>query len=196
MAKRADIIRKTFSRIDEIYPDDDSMNMSAFNIENFIDDAARWVVMTVPVHALGQGEDFSAATHTHNDNGSGTVALPQHFLRLISFQMSDWSLPLIGGLYQDDARYRQQNNSVLRGTPYRPVVFVCDGGHTIEYYTSATGDIKVARCFAMEKVGDDYPDRLEDITAWKTAELVLSAMNDINAVQICQNNIKDLLQLL
>lgn len=196
MSKRADIIRKTFSRIDEIYPDDDSLNMSAFNIENFIDDAARWVVMVAPIHALGEGADFSDAEHTHNDDGSGSVNLPQHFLRLISFQMNDWALPLMGGLYQDDARYRQQSNLVLRGTPYRPMVFVCNGRHTLEYYTSATDTIKQARCFSMDKVGDDYPDGLDDITAWKTAELVLSAMNDVNAMQICQNNIKDLLQLL
>lgn len=196
MDKRAEIISKAFARIDEVYPDDDSLNASAFNMDKFLDDAARWVVMTAPIRALGEGVDFSAATHTHNDNGSGSVALPRYFLRLISFQMEDWPLPLVGGLYQDDARYRQQSNAVLRGTPYRPAVFVCDGGRRLEYYTSASSTIKVARCFAMNHVGDDYPDRLDDVTAWKVAELVLSAMNDTNAVQMCQNNIKDLLQLL
>ena len=196
MDKRAEIISKAFARIDEVYPDDDSLNASAFNMDKFLDDAARWVVMTAPIHALGHGVDFSTAAHTHNNDGSGSVALPKYFQRLISFQMEDWPLPLVGGLYQDDARYRQQSNPVLRGTPYRPAVFVCNGGQRLEYYTSASRTIKVARCFAMNHVGDDYPDRLDDITAWKVAELVLSAMNDINAVQMCQNNIKDLLQLL
>lgn len=199
MSKRDDIIVKAFARIDEIYPDNNEANVSSFNVDAFVDEAARWVILTAPIHALGHGTDFSTAAdaeHVHNDDGSGSVKLPQYFLRLIAFRMSDWPLPIIGGLYDDNARYRQQHDAVLRGTPSRPAVFICDGGQKLEYYSSHAGTIKEARCFAMQILGDDYPDMLSDITAWKIAELVLSAMNDINGVQICQNNIKDLLRIL
>lgn len=197
MAKRDEIIGKAIYCIDEVYPENIDENIDAFNIDKFVDEAARQIVRIVPVHALGEGVDFASNEHEHNnDTGEGHILLPEHFVRIILFQMQDWPLPVTSALYQEDIRYRQQCNPVLRGTPYRPAIFVCNKGRALEYYTSMTSEIKEARCFTLNVIDDTYPNELSDITAWKTAELVLTVMNDINAMQLCQAKVNEILQTL
>jgi hypothetical protein len=59
-----------------------------------------------------------------------------------------------------------------------------------------SGDLDKAHCIAFDSVDDKYPSKLADITAWKTAELVLSALNDTQAAQICQAHTQEILQSL
>ena len=80
------------------------------------------------------------------------------------------------------------------GTPKRPIVFICDGDTNLEYYSS-TGTIKKAQAFVVSDTVD-YPAQLSEAIAWKTAELVLSAMNDAQGAQFAQAQLKQLFEAL
>lgn len=207
MATRTDIIQKAYKCLDEVYPDTPlSSDMEEFHIEDFVDDAIRFIGRVAPVRALGVGASFvpekepqeGKNTTSQTDNDShlrvNPVPLSPGFVRLIAFQMSDWALPVTDALYSDSPRYQQQADPILMGTTKRPVVFVCDGDTNLEYYSS-TGTIKKAQAFVVSTT-QDYPEQLSDVIAWKTAEMVLSAINDAQAVQFAQAQLKQLFEAL
>ncbi|MBR5105336.1 MAG: hypothetical protein IKU93_02745 [Alistipes sp.] len=209
MATRTQIVEKAYKCLDEVYPDTPlSSDIDEFHIEDFVDDAIRFIGRVAPVRALGAGISFvpkqedkpqeGENTTSQTDNDShlrvNPVPLPSGFVRLIAFQMSDWALPITDALYSDNPRYRQQADPILMGTPKRPVVFICDGGSNLEYYSS-TGTIKKAQAFVVSST-ENYPEQLSSVIAWKTAELVLSAMNDAQGLQFAQNQIQQQLQAL
>lgn len=207
MATRSQIVEKAYKCLDEVYPDTPlSSDIDEFHIEDFVDDAIRFIGRVAPVRALGVGVSFVPTTEpqegenttSQTDNDShlrvNPVLLPSGFVRLIAFQMSDWALPVTDALYSDNPRYRQQADPILMGTPKRPVVFICDGDTNLEYYSS-TGTIKKAQAFVVS-VSANYPEQLSEAIAWKTAELVLSAMNDAQGVQFAQAQLKQLLEAL
>lgn len=202
---REQILKKAYQCIDEVYPDSSSQDITAFNIDTFLDQAAKIIVKIVPQRVLGKGRfmllDWNAEVKWETlIDGVGRIMLPKSFQRLISFQMADWAHPINVALDVDSPRYIQQANPVLRGTPSRPIAFLTDGGEVLEFYTTKLpleeDSIKEFRAFLLDTVDDTYPDKLQDITAWKTAELVLSAMNDVEAAQICQTKTQEILQSL
>lgn len=209
MATRSQIVEKAYKCLDEVYPDTPlSSDIDEFHIEDFVDDAIRFIGRVAPVRALGEGTSFmpeapkaegeGAATTTTTASDSylrvNPVLLPTGFVRLIAFQMSDWALPVTDALYSDSPRYQQQADPILMGTTKRPVVFVCDGDKNLEYYSS-TGTIKKAQAFVVSDTAE-YPEQLSNVIAWKTAEMVLSAMNDAQGVQFAQAQLKQLLEAL
>lgn len=209
MATRSQIVEKAYKCLDEVYPDTPlSSDIDEFHIEDFVDDAIRFIGRVAPVRALGVGISFvpkqedklqegeNSTSQTNNDSHLrvNPVSLPSGFVRLIAFQMSDWALPITDALYSDNPRYRQQADPILMGTPKRPIVFICDGDTNLEYYSS-TGTIKKAQAFIVSDTAE-YPEQLSEAVAWKTAELVLSAMNDAQGVQFAQAQLKQLLEAL
>lgn len=209
MATRTDIIAKTYKCLDEVYPDTPlSSDIDEFHIEDFVDDAIRFIGRVAPVRALGEGTSFIPEAPSAEGEGAATtttttasdsylrvnpVPLPAGFVRLIAFQMSDWALPVTDALHSDNPRYQQQADPILMGTTKRPVVFICDGGKSLEYYSS-TGTIKKAQAFIVG--AENYPEALANVIAWKTAEMVLSVMNDAQAVQFAQAQLKQLFEAL
>lgn len=204
MATRTQIVEKAYKCLDEVYPDTPlSSDIEEFRVADFVDDAIRFIGRVAPVRALGTGTSFAPkkegeSTTTQTDDDSylrvNPVPLPSGFVRLIAFQMSDWALPVTDALYSDNPRYRQQADPILMGTPKRPIVFICDGDTNLEYYSS-TGTIAKAQAFVVSETAN-YPDQLSEAIAWKTAELVLSVMNDAQGVQFAQAQLKQLLEAL
>lgn len=189
--KKVEIEKKAYVCLDEFYPDQPlSSNTEGFPIAKFLDDAIRYVGRVAPIRALGKGEDFSENTLV-GDNNNG-IELPEGFVRLIAFQMSDWSLPVIEALYSDDPKYMQQADPILKGSTKRPLVFICDGGTTLEWYSSSSEEINKARAFVVGDSDTEFPDKIGEVIAWKTAELVLSALNNVTAVQFAQTQLKQL----
>lgn len=64
-------------------------------IKQAIPNAARIVEQAAPFHLLGRGEPFSGTVYWPGEIGvgSGHIQLPDDFLRLVCFQMSDWVMP-------------------------------------------------------------------------------------------------------
>jgi hypothetical protein len=197
--KKEQLIQKVYRCIDETYPDTTTQDLEEFNIPAFLDEAVRWVVNVVPVGALGEGTPHNSLT------------LPVDFLRLLEFKMDGWKVSVTEALSQNNPKYWQQQNPALRGGNSRPLVFLVNGETELEpypyYEKEVTNEkweglkelvpaIKTLRVFKMPTDYTNYPDKLLDITAWKTAELVFSMMQDANGVSVAQAQIQNIMPTL
>lgn len=199
---RDEIIKKAYQCIDEVYPDTTYQDISSFNVDAFLDQAAKIIINTAPLRVLSSEDIRMSVTQVGYDNGVIRLLMPTNFQRLVSFKMEDWAHSITNFLDEDSPRYHQQSNPVLRGTPSRPAAFITSGGQLIEVYTTnantSSSNKGIAHFYAIlfDTVDDTYPQKLHDVTAWKTAELVLSALNDTQAAQICQAHTQEILQSL
>ena len=191
------LIKKVYRCIDETYPDTTEQDLEEFNIPAFLDEAVRWVVNVVPVGALGKGDTQDSLT------------LSGGFLRLLEFKMDGWKVSVTEALSQNNPKYWQQQNPALRGGNSRPLVFLVNGETELEPYPysekevtdkdgkkSIVPAIETLRIFKMPTDYTNYPDKLLDVTAWKTAELVFSMMQDANGVSVAQAQIQNIMPTL
>lgn len=141
-------------------------------IENSIEDAARIVESSAPSHLLDKGRLLSTKIGWDKEkgNGSGYVPLPDDFMRLISFQMSDWSHPVTEAITEEDPRYALQRSRYcgVRGTPQNPVVAITKWptGLVLEFFSCNAGSdvaVKRARYIPIPKI--------EDVTGIRTIDL-------------------------
>jgi hypothetical protein len=123
--------------------------------------------------------------------------------------MDGWKVSVTEALSQNNPKYWQQQNPALRGGNSRPLVFLVNGETELEpypyYEKEVTNDknekefvpaIETLRVFKMPTDYTNYPNQLLDITAWKTAELVFSMMQDANGVSVAQAHIQQILPTL
>lgn len=199
MAK-TDIVTKALKCIDEIYPDANTLNDSYFPTESFVDEAVRWVIDVVPTHELTIRKvhlpDPSNTLYAPAyENGVGTYMLTDDLGRLVYFKAPDWKRPVFEAITENDPRYIQQRNMVLRGNPSRPVVAIVQVGpfRFLEWYTTrGEGFASYFVPYAPESI----PMRLEDLCAWKLAEIVLLSMSDAQHASACTVRVNELLQQL
>lgn len=130
-------------------------------IESKIEDAARCVVQSAPVNLLGNGKAFGDTIGWDMEvgRGSGHTVLPNDFLRLIVFQMSDWTMPVTDAISVDSPAYAMQRSkwAGVRGTPERPVVAIVSEpiGLVLEFYSCTQGEhayVKMARYAPIPKI--------------------------------------------
>ena len=199
MALRQNITEKALVCIDEAHVASDKANASLFPVDRMLDEAARWVVRAVPLRALGPGKELPVQSLEAREDGTGSLPLPEDFIRLLRFRMKGWRRPVVVPIRDTDEVYTQQFNRILRGGESKPVVALCEDDRRLEYFSSSKGagaTVEEARYFGFTEVNDSYPERLADITAWKTAELVLTVMSDMTGIQLCAGKVTEILQLL
>lgn len=199
LAAWSDILKKALRCVDEVYPDSGDENLGFFPVEDFVVEAATWVVRVVPLRALGAGVELPTSELNPHTDGSGELPLPSNFLRLAAFRMEGWKRGVTAPIYDTDERYLQQSNLTLRGGENFPVVAICDGGTRLEYYSSALGQyakVADARYLPRPNVGEAFPENLANITAWKCAELTLASMNDVASAQLAAQKVTEHLQAL
>lgn len=176
-----DIIKKSLRCVDEVYPEVNGVTLGVFPVADFLIEAATWVARVVPTRALGLGRELPVDGLTPHADGSGSLPLPEDFLRLVSFRMKGWKKPVTTPIYDTDARYAQQSNPTLRGGVTFPVVAICDGETRMEYYSTPLGvyaEVERASYFPKPNLESDFPASLAYAVAWKCAELTLASMND------------------
>jgi hypothetical protein len=100
---------------------------------------------------------------------------------------------VFGVITEDDPRYLQQSNKVLRGNPSRPIVAVVEGGKYFEWYTAQSQEYT---CEYVPYAIDYIPTRLEDVASWKLAEIVLMSMSDAQNAAACTSRVNELLMQL
>ena len=163
--QRSAIISKVRAKIDEITAHDDIQlvdDVFAVIDEN-LEDSANDFLQKAPLWLL-QGKEFPANRHFKRPDGSGTIPLPSDFLRLKSFQMSEWRYPVYEVITDKHPRYRHLSNPHLTGTPNNPIVAIVGGGESnnllLEYYT-VRGSHEIKRSHYIQRVvkggkGDDF----------------------------------------
>lgn len=121
-------------------------------IESKVEEAVRRVESVAPINMLESGHNLRDSLFWSGD-GSGFVVLPDDFMRLMSFKMSDWERTLHSAITADDPIYAKQSSRFkgIRGNKQKPVVAIVNRpeGRALEFYScdseSATMDIGVYR---------------------------------------------------
>lgn len=94
----------------------------------------------------GDAKAFGSSIHWE-DETSGYVMLPDDFMRLIMFKMSDWERTAYNAISVYDAKYDQQSSRYkgLRGTPEKPLCVIAfrPEGKVLEFYSTNDKTAKV-----------------------------------------------------
>lgn len=122
-------------KLDEVSHFDTFQVDSVEFIETFLDSAAEKILLTVPLHTIPP-DDFSNQNQNARSDGSGYIALPSDFLRLSSFQMTEWDRPVIKAIGTEHPIYNLQKNLITRGKPSKPI---CVIRYLISDYSSGDG---------------------------------------------------------
>ena len=165
-----DLNKSTISLLEE--RDIETLSLEEI-IESKIAPAARIVENSAPLHLLGPGKSFdnSIGWDTVPGIGSGHIHLPDDFLRLVSFQMSDWKMPVSVAITEDNPLYAMQKSNFpgIRGSVQKPIVAITTQpiGQVLEFYSCSGGDnvyIKKARYIPIPKIEGSANDRFIDIS--------------------------------
>lgn len=115
-------------------------------------DAVTRVHKTAPAYMLEEGHTFGDAVYW-GDKESGWVLLPDDFMRLIVFEMSDWSRSVYVAISADDPKYALQRQRIkaLRGTCQKPVCAIVarPEGKALEFYSCKSEDAYVRKALYL-----------------------------------------------
>lgn len=103
---------------------------------------------SAPANLLEEGHNFGDAIF-RGDMESGRILLPDDFMRLIVFEMSDWERPVFTAIGVTDREYALQRQRIkaLRGTAQKPVVAIVNRpeGKVLEFYSCKSNEAYVRR---------------------------------------------------
>lgn len=187
MANGVYIKEKALKCMDEI----GGGTVSQFPIGDFFGEAVRWVIDAVPVRHLTTSSTQNT-TDLEVEDGKATLSSDLDG-RIVYVKPDDWDRPVTKVIYADDILYRQQSNPVLRGNPSRPVVAYDKAKKTLELFTTDKDTVTV--CYVPYDVSN-IPTSLEDITAWKLAEIVFLAISDAQSAAVCSARVNEQLEML
>lgn len=157
-------------------------------IKSKILEAVERVHGIAPVYLLEEGHSFGDAVYW-GDQESGWVLLPQDFMRLIVFEMSDWERSVYEAISTSSAEYALQRQKIkaLRGTYQRPVcaIGIRPEGKVLEFYSCKSEEAYVSRAQYMPypKIdadgGVDISERCYTAVIYTIAALVLTTYGEI-----------------
>ena len=150
-------------------------------------EAVEQVHCAAPVYRLEEGHTFGDAIYW-GDRESGHVLLPDDFMRLIVFEMSDWERPVYKAITPADPQYAYQRQRVkaLRGTAQKPVCVIATRpeGRVLEFYSCKNKDAYVKRGQYMpypavdSTGGIDISKRCYKTVVYVAAALVLQSIGE------------------
>ena len=117
-------------------------------IKSKVVEAVTRVHSQAPIYLLDSGNNFGDAVYWKELN-SGWVLLPDNFMRLIVFRMSDWERDVYHAIAEDDPEYEKQSRRFkgIRGTPQKPIcaIVVRPEGRALEFYSCKNNDALVSK---------------------------------------------------
>lgn len=126
--------------------DQDTLTLDEI-IRSKVEEGVRDIVGAAPFDMLDGGSPIGQSIYWRED-GSGQIILPDDYLRLMVFRMSDWERPVFIPVMAGDPKYNLQfsRRKGLRGTPQKPVVCITrrPNGLILEFFSSKSKDAKVA----------------------------------------------------
>lgn len=162
---------------------DDDVDTLALDdiIRSKILEAVIKVHTNAPVYLLEEGHNFGDAVFWA-DLESGWVLLPQDFMRLIVFEMSDWECAVFQAISPANPGYALQRQRIkaLRGTAQKPVCVITSRpeGRALEFYSckSENAYVRRAQYLPYPKIdkddGIDISERCYTAVVYTAASLV------------------------
>ncbi len=156
-------------------------------IRSKIVEAVRRVETAAPVYFLEEGHNFGDAVYW-GDLESGWVLLPQDFMRLIAFRMSDWGRTVYTAISVDDPQYEKQSSRYkgIRGNVQKPVCAIVNRaeGKALEFYSCNSKEAYVVRASYLPYPhidgddGIDISERCYPAVVYTVAALVLTTYGE------------------
>ena len=196
-----DIIREAKVAIDEnvssqaltALGDTDTLTLEEI-IRSKVEDAARLVLERAARPLLDGAKPLTGPVLWESDTagyGAGRIVLPGDFLRLVTFQMSDWARPVTEAIDEDSPLYLMQSSRYggVRGNAQKPVVAVThnhDSGPALEFYSCEAGPgvtIKRALYIAVPKITGGVialPVKLRSAVVYRIASMTAESLGDAN----------------
>lgn len=172
-------------------------------IRSKIVEAVRRVETAAPVHFLEEGHDFGDAVYW-GDLESGWVLLPDDFMRLIAFRMSDWERTVYAAISVDDPLYAKQSSRYkgIRGNVQKPVCAVVNRaeGKALEFYSCNSEDAYVSRASYLpyphidEDDGIDISEKCYTAVIYTVAALVLTTYGEADKASAMTDLAKSIFQ--
>lgn len=173
---------------EQLLQDDDVDTLALDDIvRSKILEAVVRVHSNAPTYLLEEGHNFGDAVFW-GDLESGWVLLPQDFMRLIAFEMSDWEQTVYTAISPADPAYAMQRQRVkaLRGTAQKPVCVITTRpeGKALEFYSCKSEDAYVSRGQYLpypkvdEEDGIDICERCYTAVVYAAASLVLLTLGE------------------
>ena len=171
-------------------------------IRSKIVEGVRRAITDAPIHLLDGGVPFGDAVYWRNQY-SGWVMLPDDFMRLLVFKMSDWERPVYEPITAGDPRYELQFSRYkgLRGNPQKPVVAIVSRmeGRVLELYScnDDTATVEQALYMPLPSIDEDggimIPERCYTSTIYQIAALVLATIGQKDFSSVMTDLSKQLL---
>lgn len=207
------------NRIDEALlqtGDEDTLSLDEM-IRSVVVEAVDRVHMAAPYYLLGQGHNLMDALYDNEDNlvrrtpsvhwgtlESGWIVLPDDFMRLVVFEMSDWERPVYAVITPESPMFDRQRSRVkaLRGTAQRPVCLLCvrPEGKVLEFYSCKSTNATVTRAVYMphammdDRGGVDISERCYDAVVYTAAGLTLNRCKEADKAAVLMELAKTYLQ--
>lgn len=139
-------------------------------IKSKIEPAAKTIEANAPYYLLDGGIGFADSEQEEADNslawasgekgiGYGIIKLPDNFLRLVSFKMSDWDYSVSEAISEYDSRYAMQFSRFggIKGNPQRPVIAIVQrpDGLCLQFFSCRGGAevfVEIAQYIAIPKI--------------------------------------------
>ncbi len=168
-------------------------------IRSKILEAIQRVHLSAPSHLLEGGHNFGDAVYWGTME-SGWVLLPDDFMRLVVFEMTDWEQAVYQAISTDDAEYEKQRSRFkgLRGTSQRPVcaLAVRPEGRVLEFYSCKSKEAQVSRAIYIpyptidDDGGVDVSERCYNAVVYTAAGLTLITCGEVDK----GNNLSEMAQ--
>lgn len=172
-------------------------------IRSKVVEGVRRVESTAPVQFLEEGHDFIDTVYWM-EYESGWLLLPDDFMRLIAFRMSDWEQTVFAAISPDDPQYAKQSSRFkgIRGNAQKPVCAVVNRaeGKVLEFYSCKSGDAYVARASYVpyphidDDGGVDISERCYQAVVYTIAALVVSTYGEYEKAQTLTELAKSIFQ--
>lgn len=162
-------------------------------IASKIVDAAMVIEQNAPLFLLDSGKAFgeSIGWDGQPGYGSGYIHLPDDFMRLVCFQMSDWDYAITLAITEDSPQYQMQRSRFagVRGNPQKPVVAITSQpiGLVLEFFSCYSGEnafIKKARYIPIPRIKNgkiDICEKLRRAVVYYTAYLAALSLGNGDA---------------
>lgn len=191
--EREKIIQKVKHKLDEVSPLEEGNPVGSPIIEKFLDSSVTDLYSILPAHLI-KSTDISEQTISGNTDGSGTIEMPDGFIKLVNLKLTDWNRPVSKTITEEDPKYKLQFNAYTRGGKSKPVVVQrydeANSKFILEYFTSATHEIDRGSCLVDTKA-ESVQDNLVEALTWMIAANVLQSKEKIKESEEARKRILD-----
>lgn len=169
-------------------------------INGLLDEAAKHILQTAPKHILPITSCSNPAVQIGTTN-YGYVLVPDGFLRLHSFKMTEWSRDVNEFITPEHEFYKLQGNDHVRAGTKKPVlvlnykVITATVKKVFEYYSVNTAHTVEKFLYIGETAAENLDDDLYPELTWMCASMILQNINETNLaqkamerVQLCYQN--------